>query len=83
MYDPYKFSMPIPVIDKQTFVLQAILNTLNSNISQEAKLSWIEVITRESMKELAPEIEAIKAKAMADADNGSDKFKPGDVVGGY
>ena len=83
MYDPYKFSMPIPMIDKQTRVLQAIMNTLNSAISEEAKLNWIEVITRESMKEFAPEIEAIKKKAMADADHGSDKFKPGDVVGGY
>lgn len=60
--------MPIQTIDKQTYCLQAVLNTLNSNISNEAKLAWIEVITREGMAELAPEIQAIRNNAVkADA----------------
>ena len=79
-YDPYKYVMPIQTIDKQTYAMQAVLNTLNSDISNEAKLSWIEVITREFMKELAPEIRAIKEQAMK-AD--PDKYRPGDIVGGY
>ena len=81
MYDPYKHVMPIQVIIKQTRVLQAVLNTLKSKISLRAKLNWIEVITRESMKELAPEIEAIKANSMKAAT--ADKYRPGDVAGGY
>jgi hypothetical protein len=80
VYDPY---MPIHVINKQTRVLQAVLNTLKSKISLQAKLNWIEVITSESMKELAPEIEAIKSNAMATADNGTSNYRPGDVVTGY
>ena len=79
-YDPYKYVTPIQTINKMTYFLEAVRNTLASKISNEAKLAWIEVITREGMAELAPEIQAIKEQAMK-AD--TDKYRPGDIVGGY
>jgi hypothetical protein len=46
---------------------------------REGKLALIEITASETLYELTPEIESIKANAM----NADNKYQPGDWVGGY
>jgi hypothetical protein len=96
----------IQIIDKQTFCLEAIKSFSATN--DPNLMGIINVVASEILKELAPEIESVKNKAMEAAGyrdyigghvstlsqalldhiedvrvDGSDKYKPGDVVGGY
>jgi hypothetical protein len=67
----------IQLLNKQTFVLESILTFSKlTNIPDEAKLALIEIAASETLKELTPEIEAIKASEM-------EKYEPGDTVTGY
>jgi hypothetical protein len=70
----------IQALDKQTFALEAIKTFASlTNTSAKAKLALIEITAAETLKELAPEIAAVKLNA----DNGTDKYVAGDYVGGY
>lgn len=60
-YPPGTLVTGFGIINKQTYFLEAVQNTLNSKISEPAKLAWIEVIAREALAELAPQIAALKA----------------------
>jgi hypothetical protein len=67
----------IQVIDKLTFCLEAIKSFSATN--DPNLMGTIYVVASEILKEVTPEIEAIKADAMAAAD----KYGPGDFVRGY
>jgi hypothetical protein len=59
-----KFIMPIQTIAKQMKALNAIKIYLDCpSVSSEAKLGLIYVIVNETIKEVEPEIAAIKAAA--------------------
>jgi len=67
-------------LDKQTFALEAIQKFARlANTSAKGKLALIEITATETLYELTPEIESIKANAM----NADNKYQPGDWVGGY
>jgi hypothetical protein len=67
----------IQALNKQTFALESILTFSKlTNTTDQAKLALIEITAAETLKELAPEIEAIKNAAMEAAG-----YR--DYVGGY
>jgi DNA-binding transcriptional MerR regulator len=69
----------IQCLDKQTFALEAIQKFARlTNTPAKGALALIEITAAETLRELAPEIEAIKNNAM-----NADKYQSGDFVGGY
>lgn len=63
-YDPYKYLMPIQTINKLTFCLKAIKSFSAKN--DPNLIGTIYVVASEILKEVAPEIQAIKDNAMKD-----------------
>lgn len=60
-----QYVMPIQTINKLKFALESI-QTFADSPTPEGNLAMISVIASETLAEVAPEIEAIKAKAMAE-----------------
>jgi hypothetical protein len=71
----------IQVIVKMTFCLEAIKKFSATN--DPNLIGTINVVASEILKEVLPEIEAIKSSAMTAATAQADKYQSGDVVSGY
>ncbi len=62
-----QYVMPIQTINKLTFCMSAISSCADGEGTPEGKLGMISVIASEILREVAPEIEAIKQNEMAKA----------------